>query len=196
MVESVHFLIPSGDDDGWDDMAPGPRQAFRHAGLGGDAHQESMSGGGGKAIAHSIKTADRQHDDLMVRSTPLVLRPPSRQAPPLFGDAMPIGGMIGDDAARAVPSGGAAATWKGLVVALDANARGVAAVVLAPRVSTGRDRLFEPTVAAASSQRPPPARGSTVSRGLRPGAAPRPRRPRRAPSTLCQDHALTLPQAR
>lgn len=38
------------------------------------SYQNLSGGGGGKAIAHLIETAERQQDTLMVNSTPIVIR--------------------------------------------------------------------------------------------------------------------------
>ena len=61
-VDKIHFLIPGGAGGGWDGTARGTGEALTKSGLVGSATYENMSGGGGgKAIAHLIETADKQH---------------------------------------------------------------------------------------------------------------------------------------
>ncbi|MEO0680819.1 MAG: tripartite tricarboxylate transporter substrate binding protein, partial [Pseudomonadota bacterium] len=74
-IDKLHFLIPGGAGGGWDGTARGTGEALTGAGIVGSATYENMSGGGGgKAIAHLIETADKQHGTLMVNSTPIVIR--------------------------------------------------------------------------------------------------------------------------
>ena len=95
-IESIHFLIPGGAGGGWDGTARGTGEALTKAGLVGSASYENMSGGGGgKAIAHLIETAQRQKDTLMVNSTPIVIRSLSKVFPQSFRDLTPIAGIIG-----------------------------------------------------------------------------------------------------
>lgn len=61
-------------------------------------------GGGGKAIAHLIETADKQQNTLMVNSTPIVIRSLQKVFPQSFRDLTPIAGTIGDYAALVVNS--------------------------------------------------------------------------------------------
>ena len=96
-LESVHFLIPGGAGGGWDGTARGTGEARSKAGLIDSVSYENMSGGGGgKAIAHLIETADQKHDTLMVNSTPIVIRSLSKVFPQSFRDLTPIAATIGD----------------------------------------------------------------------------------------------------
>ena len=102
-VEKIHFLIPGGAGGGWDGTARGTGEALTKSGLLGSASFENMSGGGGgKAIAHIIETADRAHGTLMVNSTPIVIRSLTKVFPQSFRDLTPIAGTIGDYAAFVV----------------------------------------------------------------------------------------------
>ena len=62
-LESIHFLIPGGAGGGWDGTARGTGEALTKAGLVGTASYQNMSGGGGgKAIAHLIETAELRRE--------------------------------------------------------------------------------------------------------------------------------------
>ena len=103
-MDSVHFLIPGGAGGGWDGTARGTGEALTKSGLLESASYENMSGGGGgKAIAHIIETADQAHGTLMVNSTPIVIRSLSGVFPQNFRDLTPIAATIGDYAAFVVP---------------------------------------------------------------------------------------------
>jgi putative tricarboxylic transport membrane protein len=102
-IEKLHFLIPGGAGGGWDGTARGTGEALTKAGLVGSASYENMSGGGGgKAIAHLIETASKQHGTLMVNSTPIVIRSLQKVFPQSFRDLTPVAGTIGDYAALVV----------------------------------------------------------------------------------------------
>ena len=74
-MDSIHFLIPGGAGGGWDGTARGTGEALTKSGLVGKASYQNLSGGGGgKAIAHLIETAEQQKGTLMVNSTPIVVR--------------------------------------------------------------------------------------------------------------------------
>ena len=96
-IDSIHFLIPGGAGGGWDGTARGTGEALTNAGLIDNASYENMTGGGGgKAIAHLIETADQAHGTLMVNSTPIVIRSLSKVFPQSFRDLTPIAATIGD----------------------------------------------------------------------------------------------------
>ncbi len=104
-IEKLHFLIPGGAGGGWDGTARGAGEALTKAKMVGIASYENMSGGGGgKAIAHIIETADRQSGTLMVNSTPIVLRSLRGRFPQSFRDLTPIAGIIGDYGAFVAPA--------------------------------------------------------------------------------------------
>ena len=105
-IEEIHFLIPGGAGGGWDGTARGTGEALTKSGLVGTASYENMSGGGGgKAIAHLIETADKQQGTLMVNSTPIVIRSLQGVFPQSFRDLTPVAGTIGDYAALVVQKG-------------------------------------------------------------------------------------------
>lgn len=103
-VDSIHFLVPGGAGGGWDSTARGTGEALSKSELVDKISYENMSGGGGgKAIAYLIKTAEQSQDTLMVNSTPIVIRSLSKVFPQSFRDLTPIAATIGDYAAFVVP---------------------------------------------------------------------------------------------
>ncbi len=125
-VESIHFLIPGGAGGGWDGTARGTGEALTKAGLVGSASFENMSGGGGgKAIAHIIETAERQSGTLMVNSTPIILRSLRGRFPQSFRDLTPIAAVIGDYGAFVVKADSPIESWDQAVAAFKADPRKV-----------------------------------------------------------------------
>ena len=123
-VDSIHFLIPGGAGGGWDGTARGVGEAVTKAGLVGQASFENMSGGGGgKAIAHLIETADRQKGTMMVNSTPIILRSLRGRFPQSFRDLTPIAAVIGDYGAFVVKEDSPLRSWDDAVAAFKADAR-------------------------------------------------------------------------
>ncbi|MEO0763435.1 MAG: tripartite tricarboxylate transporter substrate binding protein, partial [Pseudomonadota bacterium] len=126
-VEELHFLIPGGAGGGWDGTARGTGEALTKAGIVGSATYENMSGGGGgKAIAHLIETADSQHGTLMVNSTPIVIRSLQGVFPQNFRDLTLVAGTIGDYGALVTNADSDIKTFGDLIAAYDANPNSVA----------------------------------------------------------------------
>ena len=97
LLPKVHFLIPAGPGGGWDGTARGTGEALVKSGLVTDVSYENLSGGGGgRAIAKLIETANRQHFTLMISSTPLVVRSLQGIFPQNFRDLEPIASVIAD----------------------------------------------------------------------------------------------------
>ncbi len=95
--QHIHFLIPGAPGGGWDGTARGVGEALRRAGLVEQVSYENLSGGGGgRAMAHLIATAERQKQTWMVSSTPIVLRSLRGRLPQSFRDLEPIAAVIGD----------------------------------------------------------------------------------------------------
>ncbi len=78
VLNSFHFLIPGGAGGAWDGTARGTGEALTKSGIIGSASHENMSGGGGKAIGCLIENAESNRGTLMVNSTPIITRSPSR----------------------------------------------------------------------------------------------------------------------
>ncbi len=125
-LDSIHFLIPGGAGGGWDGTARGTGEALTKSGLLKSVSYENMSGGGGgKAIAHLIETADQAQDTLMVNSTPIVIRSLSKVFPQSFRDLTPIAATIGDYGAFVVPTDSEYKNFKQLVEDYKKNPRSV-----------------------------------------------------------------------
>jgi putative tricarboxylic transport membrane protein len=125
-VEKIHFLIPGGAGGGWDGTARGVGEALTKSGLIQSASFQNMSGGGGgKAIAHLIETAKKQHGTLMVNSTPIVIRSLQKVFPQSFRDLTPIAGVIADYGAFVVRNDSPYQTWQDVLAAYEADPRSV-----------------------------------------------------------------------
>ncbi|MBB1316025.1 tripartite tricarboxylate transporter substrate binding protein, partial [Aliivibrio sp. SR45-2] len=62
-LEKIHFIIPGGAGGGWDMTVRGTGDVLLKSNLIEQASYQNLSGGGGgKAIAHLIETANRQTD--------------------------------------------------------------------------------------------------------------------------------------
>ena len=138
--EKIHFLIPGGAGGGWDGTARGTGEALTKSGLLKSASFENMSGGGGgKAIAHIIETAERQHGTLMVNSTPIILRSLRGRFPQSFRDLTPIAGIIGDYGAFVVASNSKLKSWNDVIAAFKADPKSIK--VAGGSVKGGMDHL-------------------------------------------------------
>jgi len=125
-VESIHFLIPGGAGGGWDGTARGTGEALHKSGLIDTVSYENMSGGGGgKAIAHLIETANQKTDTLMVNSTPIVIRSLSKVFPQSFRDLTPIAATIGDFGAFVVRKDSPYTSFEQVVADYQKNPRSV-----------------------------------------------------------------------
>jgi len=114
--DKIHFLIPGGAGGGWDGTARGSGEALTNSGLLNIASYENLSGGGGgKAIAYLIETAERQYGTLMVNSTPIVVRSLTEVFPYSFRDLTPIASIIADYGAFVVPVDSPIKDWNEVV---------------------------------------------------------------------------------
>ncbi|MCB1647038.1 MAG: tripartite tricarboxylate transporter substrate binding protein [Pseudomonadales bacterium] len=105
VLPEVHFLIPAGPGGGWDGTARGVGEAMVKSHLVDDVSFENLSGGGGgRAIAKLIETADRQQYTLLISSTPMVVRSLQKVFPQSFRDLVPVATVIADYSAFVVPS--------------------------------------------------------------------------------------------
>ncbi|MBD3647792.1 MAG: tripartite tricarboxylate transporter substrate binding protein [Pseudomonadales bacterium] len=115
-LERVHFLIPAGPGGGWDGTARGIGEALVKSGLVTDVSYENLSGGGGgRAIAKLIETADRQQHTLLVNSTPMVVRSLQKIFPHSFRDLVPVASVIADYSCFVVSRKAPWETWQQLV---------------------------------------------------------------------------------
>ena len=152
-MESLHFLIPGGAGGGWDGTARGTGEALTKAGIVGKASYENMSGGGGgKAIAHLIETAKKQQSNLMVNSTPIVIRSLQKVFPQSFRDLTPIAGTIGDYASFVVNTESDIKDFADLVARYKADPKSVA--IGGGSVAGGMDHIVAALVMKAAGAQP------------------------------------------
>ncbi|MEM6441271.1 MAG: tripartite tricarboxylate transporter substrate-binding protein [Pseudomonadota bacterium] len=152
-IEDIHFLIPGGAGGGWDGTARGTGEALTKAGLVGSATYENMSGGGGgKAIAHLIETADSQHGTLMVNSTPIVIRSLQGVFPQNFRDLTLVAGTIGDYAALVTNADSDIGSMGELLEAYRADPNAVA--IGGGSVAGGMDHLVAALVMKGAGENP------------------------------------------
>ncbi len=150
-VDEIKFLIPGGAGGGWDGTARGTGEALTKSGIVGSASYENMSGGGGgKAIAHIIETKD--HDTLMVNSTPIVIRSLQKVFPQSFRDLTPIAGTIGDYGAMVVGKDSDITDLAGLLAAYKADPSSVA--IGGGSVAGGMDHLIAALVMKNAGENP------------------------------------------
>jgi putative tricarboxylic transport membrane protein len=96
-LRHVHFLIPGAPGGGWDGTARGVGEALVRSGLARASSYENLSGGGGgRALAHFIATAERQQDTLFISSTPIVIASLRGRLPYSWRDLVPVASVIGD----------------------------------------------------------------------------------------------------
>jgi putative tricarboxylic transport membrane protein len=125
-IEKIHFIIPGGAGGGWDMTARATGDVLIREHLIENASYQNLSGGGGgKAIAHMIETADRQQDTLMVNSTPIVVRSLSGVFPQSFRDLTPVAAIVSDYGAIVASADSKYNTWKDVVADFKANPRNV-----------------------------------------------------------------------
>ena len=97
VLTKIHFLIPAGPGGGWDGTARGVGEALVKSNLISNVSFENLSGGGGgRAIAKLIETAERQQNTLLINSTPMVVRSLQKLFPQSFRDLEPIASIIAD----------------------------------------------------------------------------------------------------
>ncbi|MDN3717782.1 tripartite tricarboxylate transporter substrate binding protein [Vibrio breoganii] len=125
-VEKIHFLIPGGAGGGWDMTARGTGDVLVKEDLVENVSFQNLSGGGGgKAIAHLIETAERQQDTLMVNSTPIVVRSLTGVFPQSFRDLTPVAATIADYGAIVTSTDSKYQTWQDVVADFKENPRSV-----------------------------------------------------------------------
>lgn len=125
-IKEIHFVVPGGAGGGWDMTARSTGDALRKAGIIENVSYQNLSGGGGgKAIAHLIETADRQEDTLMVNSTPIVVRSLSGIFPQSFRDLTPVAATVADYGAIVASADSPYNSWEDAVKAFEENPRKV-----------------------------------------------------------------------
>ena len=126
LLPKTHFLIPAGPGGGWDGTARGIGEALVKSGLVKDVSFENLSGGGGgRAIAKLIESAERQPYTLLMNSTPMVVRSLQKVFPQSFRDLVPIAAVIADYSVFVVPKDSKFMNFSDVVQAFNANPRSV-----------------------------------------------------------------------
>ena len=152
-VEEIHFLIPGGAGGGWDGTARGVGEALTKSGLVGSASYQNMSGGGGgKAIAHIIETANNQQGTMMVNSTPIIIRSLQKVFPQSFRDLTPIAAVIADYGAFVVPAESDLQSWEDVLESYRAEPRKLK--VAGGSVRGGMDHLIAAMAFQAAGEEP------------------------------------------
>jgi putative tricarboxylic transport membrane protein len=124
--DRIHFLIPGGAGGGWDATARGVGEALARSGIIDVASYENLSGGGGaRALAHLIETAERQQNTLMITSSPIILRSLRKIYPQSFRDLTPVASVVVDYGAFVVKKESPYLTWHDLIADFSKNPRGV-----------------------------------------------------------------------
>lgn len=123
-IEKIHFLIPGGAGGGWDGTARGVGEALLKSNLIKEASYENISGGGGgKAIAYLIETANKQQNTIMVNSTPIVIRSLQGIFPQSFRDLSLISTVIADFGVLVVKNDSKYNSWEDVKKAFKKNTR-------------------------------------------------------------------------
>ena len=123
-AERLHLLIPAGPGGGLDSTARAIGEALRSADIRSPVSYENMTGGGGgRAVAHFVETAERQQSTLLINSTPLIIRSLQGLFPHDHHDLVPIAGLVGEYGAFVVRADSELESWAQLVTALEANPR-------------------------------------------------------------------------
>lgn len=121
-IEKIHFLIPGGAGGGWDGTARGVGEALLKSNLIKEASYENISGGGGgKAIAYLIETANKQQNTIMVNSTPIVIRSLQGIFPQSFRDLSLISTVIADFGVLVVKNDSKYNSWEDVKKAFKEN---------------------------------------------------------------------------
>ncbi len=124
--ERVHLLIPGGAGGGWDSTARGVGEVLARSGLVEASSYENMSGGdGSKAIAHLIETAERQHNTLMISSSPIILKSLKGIFPQTYKDLVPVATAIADYGAFVVKADSSYHHWQQVVADYKLDPRNV-----------------------------------------------------------------------
>ena len=125
-AERLHLLIPAGPGGGLDSTARAIGEALRSEGVRSPVSYENMTGGGGgRAMAHFIETADRQQDTLLINSTPLIIRSLQGLFPHDHHDLVPIAGLVGEYGAFVVRADSELQSWSQLVTELQEDPRAI-----------------------------------------------------------------------
>ena len=117
--ERLHIVVPAGPGGGLDATA----RAIGRALVSNEqvvrmSYENRTGGGGGKAMAYFVESADSLTDTLLVNSTPLLIRSLQGLFPHSYKDLTPIAGLIADPGIIAVRADSPFKTWADVVSAM------------------------------------------------------------------------------
>ena len=125
-ADRLHIIIPGGAGGGWDSTARGVGEALVRSGIVDITSYENLSGGGGsRAMAHMIETAERQQNTLMISSSPIILRSLRKIYPQSYRDLTPVASVIVDYGAFVVRNDSPYKKWQDVIEDFAKNPRGV-----------------------------------------------------------------------
>jgi len=125
-AERLHLLIPAGPGGGLDSTARAIGGALRGADIRSPVSYENMTGGGGgRAMAHFVETAERQQNTLLINSTPLIIRSLQGLFPHDHHDLVPIAGLVGEYGAFVARSDSGIESWAQFIALLKENPRAI-----------------------------------------------------------------------
>lgn len=123
-AERLHLLIPAGPGGGLDSTARAIGEALRSADIRSPVSYENMTGGGGgRAMAHFVETADRQQSTLLINSTPLIIRSLQGLFPHDHHDLVSIAGLVGEYGAFVVRADSELESWSQFIALLKEDPR-------------------------------------------------------------------------
>ena len=124
--ERLHIVVPAAPGGGLDGVAREVGRTLRALGLAEQVSFENVSGGGGgRAMAHFLDTADRFDAPLLVNSTPLLVRSLQGVFPYGVSDLTPVAALVADPGVFVVRRDDPLADWQALLAKLRADPRSV-----------------------------------------------------------------------
>ncbi len=124
--ERLHIVVPAAPGGGLDGVAREVGRTLRTLGLAEQVSFENVSGGGGgRAMAHFLDTADRFDAPLLVNSTPLLVRSLQGVFPYGVSDLTPVAALVADPGVFVVRRDDPLADWSALLAKLRADPRSV-----------------------------------------------------------------------
>ena len=122
--ERLHIVIPAGPGGGLDATARAIGRAMvSHQEFARVSYENRTGGGGGKAMAYFVESADALSNTLMVNSTPLLIRSLQGLFPHSYRDLVPVAGLIADPGIIAVREDSPYSSWADVIAALQQNPR-------------------------------------------------------------------------
>ena len=124
--ERLHIVVPAAPGGGLDGVAREVGRTLRALGLAEQVSFENVSGGGGgRAMAHFLDTAERFDAPLLVNSTPLLVRSLQGVFPYGASDLTPVAALVADPGVFVVRQDDPLADWPALLAKLRADPRSI-----------------------------------------------------------------------